>query len=140
MKKSQALTVSKLLSPVTAATTARTANLDCQGSNYATIYVTLGAELNTNSTNVAIQLSESDDTVVTNFATFDADFNRTVNNTAGVVAVNNVDLEGRKRYIRLTVTPDTTTNGAVISSAFAVLSKERLSGTASDYGDDVITG
>lgn len=133
-------TDSVLLAPITAATTARTANLDCADANYATIRVVLGAEANTNSTNVAIQLSESDDTVVTNFATFDADFNRTVDNSSGVVATNHIDLEGRKRYIRLTVTPDTTTNGAVISSAVASLCKTVKSGTASDYGDDVVIG
>lgn len=133
-------TDSVLLAPITAATTARTANLDCADANYATIRVVLGAEANTNSTNVAIQLSESDDTVATNFATFDADFNRTVDNTSGVVATNHIDLEGRKRYIKLTVTPDTTTNGAVISSAVASLCKTVKSGTASDYGDDVVIG
>lgn len=138
--KPSTFTESVLLAPVTAATTARTANLDCADANYATIRVVLGAEANTNSTNVAIQLSESDDTTATNFATFDASFNRTVDNTAGVVAVNHLDLDGRKRYIRLTVTPDTTTNGAVISSAVAALSKTVISGTTSDLGDDVVIG
>lgn len=131
---------SVVLAPITAATTARTANLDVKDAEYATVRVVLGAEANTNSTNVAIQLSESDDTVVTNFATFDSDFNRTVDNTSGVVATNHVDLRGRKRYIRLTVTPDTTTNGAVISSAVATLYKAVQSGTASDFGDDVVVG
>lgn len=123
MKDLQSKSYSQLLAPVTAATTARTANLDTQGAHNALILVTLGAELNTNSTNVAIQLSESDTTVATNFATFDATFNRTVDNTASVVAVNHLSLNGRKRYIRLTVTPDTTTNGAVLSSAVGVLDK-----------------
>lgn len=133
-------TDSLLLAPTTAATTARTANLDTQGGDYASIRVALSAEANTNSTNVAIQLSESDDTVATNFATFDANFNRTVDNESAVVATSHVDLEGRKRYIKLTVTPDTTTNGAVAVSADATLYKEVLSGTASDYGDDVVFG
>lgn len=123
MKDLQSKSYSQLLAPVTAATTARTANLDTQGAHNALILVTLGAELNTNSTNVAIQLSESDTTVATNFATFDATFNRTVDNTASVVAVNHLSLNGRKRYIRLTVTPDTTTNGSVLSSAVGVLDK-----------------
>lgn len=123
MKDLQSKSYSQLLAPVTAATTARTANLDTQGAHNALILVTLGAELNTNSTNVAIQLSESDTTVATNFATFDATFNRTIDNTASVVAVNHLSLNGRKRYIRLTVTPDTTTNGAVLSSAVGVLDK-----------------
>lgn len=68
MKHLQATSVSTLLAPVAAATTARTANLDLLGVDYATVVVGLGAELNTNSTNVAIQFSESDDTVATNFA------------------------------------------------------------------------
>ena len=126
---------SVMLAPITAATTARTANLDTQDANFATIRVVLGAEANTNSTNVAIQLSESDDTTATNFATFDSSFNRTVDNTAGVIAVNHVDLRGRKRYLRITVTPDTTTNGAVGSAVSAVLYKNVQSSTVSDYGD-----
>lgn len=133
-------TYSLLLAPVTAATTVRTANLDTADANYASIEVVLGAEANTNSTNVAIQLSESDDTVVTNFATFDANFNRTVDNTAGTMAVSHVDLDGRKRYIKVTVTPDATTNGAVLSSVSAVLHKTVMSGDVADYGDDVVVG
>ena len=139
MRDLQSKTYDVLLAPATAATAVRTANLDCSGSHNATILVGLGAELNTNSTNVAIQLSESDDTVATNFATFDASFNRTIDNTGAVVAVNHLDLNGRKRYIRLTVTPDTTTNGPVITSAYAVLDKEVRAAVA-DSGDDVVIG
>jgi hypothetical protein len=139
MHSSQALDRSVLLAPVAAATTARTANLDTAGADYATIEVLLGAEANTNSTNVVLALSESDDTVATNFATFNSVFARTVDNTAGVVAVNHVDLKGRKRYLRLTVTPDTTTNGAVISGAIAALSLERRKANSAN-GDDVAVG
>ena len=126
------------LAPVAAATTARTCNVDCQDADYATIRVILGAEANTDSTNVAIQLSESNDTVVTNFATWNASYNRTVDNTAAVVATSHIDLRGRKRYIRVTITPDTTTNGAVISGVVSSLAKNVKSGTASDFGEDVI--
>lgn len=141
MVKRPALGVDEtLLAPVAAATTERTAQLDCQDAHYATIRVGLGAEANTNSTNVAITLSEADDTNSTSFATFDADFNRTVDNTSGVVATSHIDLEGRKRYIEVKVTPDTTTNGAVISSAYATLEKSVRSGTVSDYGEDVVVG
>jgi hypothetical protein len=139
MKDLQAKTYSVMLAPSAAATAVRTANLDTAGSDYATILVPLGAELNTNSTNVAIQLSESDDTVATNFATFDATFNRTVDNTAAVVAVNHIDLRGRKRYLRLTVTPSTTTNDVVISQAIAILDKEVRDAKASS-GDNVVVG
>ena len=139
MKHLQAKTYDVLLAPGAAATAVRTANLDTLGADYATIEVVLGAELNTNSTNVAMTLSESDDTVVTNFATFNASFNRTIDNTGAVVAVNHIDLIGRKRYIRLTVTPDTTTNGVVLTSAVAVLDKEVRDVKASS-GDDVVVG
>ena len=135
--KPQNFTESVLLAPATAATAVRTANLDCADANYATIRVVLGAEVNTNSTNVAMTLSESDDTVVTNFATFSSGYNRTIDNAAGVVAVSHVDLNGRKRYLKLTLTPDSTTNGAVISSAVASVSKAIKTGTMSDYGDVV---
>lgn len=140
MKVAQLGTDSVLLAPITAATTARTANLDCSGANAARITVALSAEANTNSTNVVIQLSESDDTVATNFATFNASFNRTVDNTAATVATNILDLEGRKRYIRLAVTPDTTTNGAVISSAVATLYKNVISSSTTMLGPDVVVG
>lgn len=131
---------SVLLASTAAATAVRTANLDISDANYATIRVVLGAELNTNSTNVAIQLSESDDNVASNFATFDATFNRTVDNTTGTVATSHIDCEGRKKLIKLTVTPDTTTNGVVISGAVASLVKSVQSGTDSDYGPDVVVG
>jgi hypothetical protein len=134
-------TVDSVLIGVTdAATNALTANLDCQDANYATIRVLLSAEANTNSSNVAIQISESDDEVATNFATFNANFNRTVDNTAAAVATSHIDLEGRKRYLRITVTPDTTTNGAVGISAMGTLYKAVRSADLSDYGDDVVVG
>jgi len=129
---------SALISPLDKATTVRTANLDCAGANYASIIVSIGVELNTNSTNVALSLSESDDTTASNFATFDATYNRTIDNTAGTVAVNHIDLEGRKRYLRVTVTPDTTTNGTVTVAAAGVLYKEVRTGTDSDYGNVVV--
>ena len=131
---------SVLIGVTDAATAELTANLDTKDGHYATIRLFLSAEANTNSTNVAMTLKESDDTVVTNFATFDADFDRTVDNTSAVVATSHVDLKGRKRYLRLTVTPDTTTNGTVGIAAGATLYKSVRSGTASDYGDDRVVG
>ena len=140
MKVAQLATDSVLLAPAAAATTARTANLDCQGANYATIRLNVSAEVNTNSTNVAVQLLESDDTTATNFATFNATYNRTVDNTAATVATFHVDLEGRKRYLRLAVTPDTTTNGAVMTSAVASVMKDVISESATMLGPDVAIG
>jgi hypothetical protein len=141
MKVAQLGTDSVLLAPITAATTARTSsNLDLSGANYATIRVVLGAEANTNSTNVPIVLQESDTTVATTFATFNATFNRTVDNTAGTVATSHIDAEGRKRYLRVTLTPDTTTNGAVISSVLATTYKDVISESATMLGPDVRIG
>ena len=140
MKISQALDQSIVLAPVTAATTQRTANIDVTGAHYATINIILGAEANTNSTNVAVRLLESDDTVVTNFATFNASYNRTLDNTAGMIAVYNVDLKGRKDLLRLELTPDTTTNGAVLSCASVALDLGFKNSANSANGDVVVVG
>lgn len=124
----QAATIGSLLAPVTAATTARTAALDTTGADYASIIVNIGTELNTDSTNVVVSISEGNDT--NTFTTFDTNMNSiTVDNTAAAVAVRHIDLKARKRYLLLTVTPDTTTNGPVITSANSLLIKDRAPST-----------
>jgi len=125
----QAATPSVLISGTTAATTARTANLDCQSANHATIVITTSAEANTDSTNVVLSVLESNDTTASNFATFNSAHERTIDNTAAAVAVVHVPLVGRKRYLRVSLTPDTTTNGAVIVSAAALLHKDQTGAT-----------
>ena len=135
MKIAQLGTDSVLLTPIAAATTARTASLDCAGANYVSIRVPIGVEANTNSTNVSITLAEGDDT--NTYTTFNAAANRTVDNTAATVATTHIDMEGRKRYLKLTLTPDTTTNGAVTSSAVATLYKNVISASATMLGPDV---
>lgn len=129
---------SVVLAPVTAATSARSASFDTRGADYATLLITLGAELNTNSTNVTLQLAEGDTT--SSFATFNSNFNRVIDNTAGVVAAYHVDLKGRKRYLRVTVTPDTTTNGPVISSVVGALDLEFKNAAVSNNADVVVVG
>ena len=124
MKTSQSMVRSVLLAPTTAATTARSANLDTRGADYATIEILLGIEANTNSTNVVVALQENDTTVTSNFVTFNSIYAFTADNEAGIVGALHVDLKGRKRYLRLTLTPDTTTNGAVITSAIGILDTE----------------
>ena len=136
MKIAQLGTDSVLFTPTAAATTVCTALLDTADANYATIRVQLGVELNTNSTNVAIQLEESDNSTAS-FATFNADANRTVDNTAATIATTHVDLEGRKRYIKVTVTPDTTTNGPVTVAMNATTYKAVISDSATMLGPDV---
>ena len=140
MKNLQSAKRNVMLAPITAATTARTANLDCAGADYATIEIVLGAELNTNSTNVVVRLLESDNTTASNFATFNSSFNRTLDNTAAVVAAFNVDLKARKRYLRIEVTPDTTTNGTVLSAVVGNLDLEIANSANSSNADVVVVG
>lgn len=139
MKPSQSQSRISVLAPITAATTARTAAIDTAGADYASIVFHIGAELNTNSTNVALNLRESDTNAATAFATFNSAFSVTADNTAATVQVFNVDLKGRKRYLQVVVTPDTTTNGTVITSCVANLTRE-VSGANSANADRVVVG
>jgi FlaG/FlaF family flagellin (archaellin) len=137
MKVAQLGTDSVLFTPTAAATTARTAVLDCAGATYATIRVMLGVEVNTNSTNVVLSLAEADTDVASNYATFNASSNRTVDNTTATIATTHVDLEGRKRYLKMTATPDTTTNGAVTVAMNATLYKNLITDSATMLGPAV---
>jgi hypothetical protein len=139
MKASQALDYNVLLGPVTAATTARSAAFDCRGADYATILVTLGAEANTNSTNVTLQLAEGNAATGT-WATFNSNFNRVIDNTNAVVVAYHVDMKGRGSHLRLTVTPDTSANGAVISSVVGSLDLEFKNSANSNNADVVVIG
>lgn len=96
-----------------------TANFDRNsvlGADYAEIIVNLASEINTNAVGPTISLLESDDTVVTNFATITAD-QTAVDITDAAQVVYSVDLRGRKRYLRLSVTTATATNDDVTVSA-----------------------
>jgi hypothetical protein len=139
MKSSQALDYNVLLGPVTAATTARSAAFDVRGADYATILVTLGAEANTSSTNVTLQLAEGN-AANGPFATFNGNFNRVIDNTNAVVVAYHVDLKGRGSHLRLTVTPDTSANGAVISSVVGALDLEFKNSANSNNADVVVIG
>lgn len=99
-----------------------TANLDVNGrGSYATIRVALASEINTNAVGPTISLLESDDTVVTNFATITAD--RTSEDITNAKSVTyHVDLRGRKRYLRLSVSTATTTNDNVTVAAVGTVS------------------
>lgn len=122
--------LTSLITGTTSATTARTANLDCQNVDFATIIIQCSAEANTNSTNVVASLLACDTTVVTDFATITADV--TIDNTSATSYMYHVNLQGKKRYLRLTLTPDTTTNGAVIVSAAALTAKDSEGALASN--------
>ena len=128
MNPAQAVTEHLVLAPASQTNSAtRTANLDCQGAGYATIRMNFASEINTNAVGPTISLLESDDTVVTNFATFNSDFERTNEDlTAAKKLVYRVDLRGRKRYLRLSLTTATTTNDNVTASAAATLSRKAI--------------
>lgn len=124
MISAQTERVSLLLAPqsVTQGATA-TANLDTRGAKYASISVQVGANTNaaTSVNNVTLALSQSDNTNATTFATVVS--NVTVSGTATALYEYKVDLRGKSRYLRLAVTPGTTTNDARIIAANARLSR-----------------
>jgi hypothetical protein len=109
MRQLQSFRVETALAPQASATTARTASIDCAGADIVTIMVPVSAEANTNSTNVILDVLHSDDTVVTNHVSLGTVL---LDNTAAHTGVYNVNIQ--RRYLRVTATPDTTTNGAVI--------------------------
>jgi len=93
-----------------------TANVDTLGYSYAAIDVVLGTSNTVSNKPTTLKLAESDDTVVTNFADITAFVG---GGTGGFTIPNadtananiyrfNVDLRGRKRYLKMTVTPRTT--------------------------------
>lgn len=107
------------LAPQASATTARTAAIDTQGvGNSVLLLIPVTAEANTNSTNVIIDVLHSDDTVVTNHVSLGTNL---LDNTAAVIQPVFVNMTGRKRYLRVTATPDTTTNGAVLVGGIIVV-------------------
>jgi hypothetical protein len=98
-----------------------TANLDTKGAAYATIRVACSSEVNTNAVGPTLVISESDDTVVSNFATLDTQ--TAIDLTAAREIHYGVDLRGRKRYLRIAVSTPTATNDHIVVSALGTLSK-----------------
>lgn len=115
-----------MIPPQTVTNTATvTANLDTIGADYATIGIQYQSEANTDLEGPLTSLLESDDTVVSNFATFDANFEIPADEedlTHDRLRLYHVDLRGRKRILRLSITPGTTdTNDKVTMAVFSVL-------------------
>lgn len=126
MIHSQAKTLHLLLASASQTNSAtRTANLDCAGASYAEIVMNFASAINTNAVGPTIQLLESDNTTATNFATFNSDFNATgLSITDAKVRSYQLDLRGRKRYLRLSVTTATATNDNVTMGAHAFLTRK----------------
>jgi len=126
MIHAQAKTLHLLLASASQTNSAtRTANLDCAGASYAEIVMNHASALNTNAVGPTISLLESDDTVATNFATFNTDFEVTSLDITNAKARSyQLDLRKRKRYLRLSVTTKTATNDNVTLGAVAYLSRK----------------
>lgn len=130
-----------LTSATQSAGATRSATLDCVGSDYAKIVIPLGIEVNTNGVGPTIVLSEGDTT--SSFATWSSSCTRTAESLETAHAVNYlVNLKGRKRYLKLAITSETTTNDHVTAAAIAILSRQGQSspGTAALRGstNDVV--
>lgn len=124
----------------------RTANLDTLGADYAEIVMNFASALNTNGVGPNLKLSESDDTVASNFATFNSNFTLTAHSIATAHdVVYRVDTKSRKRYLQLSVTTATATNDNVTMGATANLHRLNISQPAASNmlgstNDSVVVG
>ena len=89
-----------------------TARIDTRGFDYAIVRVPFDTWTNSSSATATISMLHSDDTVVTNFATIVANKTHAVTDAATMVSYR-IDLRGKKRYLRTTITPGATTNDLV---------------------------
>lgn len=128
MKSQQALRVELSRTPLAAATNAATASIDMSGAHYATILVPVGIEANTNSTNVIVDILHSDTTVVTSHVSLGTVL---LDNAAASCQVYHCNWIGKGRYMRVTATPDTTTNGTVLLGGIIVVKQVDASPNAS---------
>jgi hypothetical protein len=77
---------------------------------------------------VILDVLHSDDTVVTNHVSLGTVL---LDNTAAITGVLNVTMVGKKRYLRVTATPDTSTNGAVVVGSIIALKTLEIAPNAS---------
>lgn len=142
MKQAQAFKREVMLAP-TAGTATAAGTVDLANSDYATIEVVLSKRPSTNASSVTLAIQESDDTTVTNFATFNSNLSQTValDEDDPQVAVFHVDAAARKRYLRLLSTPGThTTNDVVTVVGVANLDPDQRPSGTTDQGDVVAIG
>ena len=97
-----------------------TGRVDTLGFDFCLINCTLTTSDNTSNNASVFTLSESDDTVVTNFTAFstgDTDWTVPTHSTSLPFVVQyNLDLRGRRRFLRLTMSPLTTIYHCCIAS------------------------
>ena len=128
-----------VITPTSTATTATsTGNIDTLGYESVLVAVHLNSQAATSSNPATLKLSESDDTVVSNFADITDGFTiPAVSASLGTVVQMNVDCRARKRYLKVTITPAGTTQ---IVAATAVLGKAKDSTAAAAKAGVVVTG
>ena len=99
-------------------------NIDTLGYDFVTVDVVTTTSNDTTNNPSVLKLSESDDTVVTNFADIsgfvgDSDFTIPASVTSGDWGLKfNVDCRARKRYIKVSVSPVTTQTISAIGNLF----------------------
>lgn len=98
-----------------------TANLDCADASWATIRVLLGTEEGTDATANVISLLTGETTDATNFTTATANLAEDLE--TGREVRYEVDLRGKARYLRLSVTAGTETASDIEVAAVASLTK-----------------
>lgn len=118
MINAQAVKRVALISPRTSLATATAAgSTDRAGAEYAWITFACCAELNTNATGPSLAVQHADDTNASSFSTTGITAAETLDNTSAALKHFGVDLRGKKRYIRLLVTPATSSNDTIAFSA-----------------------
>lgn len=113
----------------------RSAAIDCLGADYCTIALPMNIEVNTNAIGPTIVISEGDTT--SSFATWSSSCTLTAHGleTAHQVLFE-IDTSTRKRYLKLLITAETTTNDHVTAAAVSILSRRGINpaGTAGLIG------
>ena len=102
-------------------------------ARYVDVDVAFASQVNTNAVSPTVQLLESDDTVVTNFATISPIVNPTL--TAPGFVRFCIDMRARKRWLRLTVGIPTATNDNQVVSATARVRRQLEPASIVDLGD-----
>lgn len=139
--------VTVLLAPAsqTAAAT-RSANIDCMGVDFAEIRVNFAARVNTSAVAPTIAITESNDTVASNFATWSSTFSATESLANAHNKIYMIDTRTRKRYLNIAITAATHTTNDIVTAASDVTfyrESEHAAGTAALVGstnDSVVVG
>lgn len=132
-----------LLVPTTAATTTRSASFDMAGCDYATIRVIQSASAGTNGGLGAVSVLHADSlpTNATLFSTITADLGTQV--TSSHEIVYHLNTSTLKRYGKIIITPATTTQDNIITTAILTTSRREQtpSGTSAMVSgtNDVVT-